>query len=56
MVAEFKEIFLLQTDPSSHMFNLLIILMILLDYYEVDGVQDVNPSTSEKNSFANLRQ
>ena len=56
MVAEFKESLLLQTDPSSHIFDLLIILTALLGYYDVNGVQDINPSTSATFVLVNFCQ
>ena len=56
MVVEFKESVLLQTDPSSHMFDLLIILTVLLGYYDADGVQDINPSTPATFALLNFCQ
>ena len=56
MVVEFKEIVLLQTEPSSHIFDLFIILTVLLGYYDVDGVQDVSPSTSGTFVIIHFRQ
>ena len=56
MVAEFNESLLLQTDPSSHILVYLIILTVLLAYYDVDGVHDVNPSTSATFALVNFCQ
>ena len=56
MVAKFKESLLLQTNPSSHISVYLIILTVLLAYYDVDGVHDVNPSNSATFTIVNFRQ
>ena len=56
MMVEFKESLLLQPNPSSHIFVYLIIITVLSDYYDMDVVQGVNPSTSATFALVNFHQ